>query len=122
MAHRVAGVLAHIEHQAVAALGHPLQVGYILGSGQHLGQDGAMLRADRGSIGDVLAGNDQHMRWCARVDVTKRISLRRRSQLLGWHLPRQDSTKKAVIHWLNPCLDPTAHSRLAPVPPDWLLA
>lgn len=71
VAHGVGGVVADVEHEAIAALGQALVAGHLLGGREHLGQHFGVARVDGVGRLDMAAGHHQDVHGHGRVDVAE---------------------------------------------------
>jgi hypothetical protein len=102
VADRVAGVLAHVEHQPVAALEDALGLGHRTGHREQLGQDLAVILAEVGRGADVVPRDHKDVRRRDRLNVTKGVREGRAGHLGGGHLSGNDAAEQALRHRRNP--------------------
>ena len=94
----VEGVLAHVHHQAVAPFPDALPAGHLLGGGEHLGQETAMLGAHFGGVGEVVAGDDEHVDGSGRIDVAKGVGVLGGQNFVGGGVAGHHLAEQAVRH------------------------
>lgn len=97
----VAGVLADVEHQAVAGGVDSLSPGDFVGRIEHVSQHRAVAGAQFGGIGDVASGNDQDMGRSDRGQVPEGDDVLSVDQLVGGDAPVGDAAENAVGHRRN---------------------
>jgi hypothetical protein len=71
MGYGVRGVLPHVEHKPVAALGHPFGFGHPAGGHEHSRERFGVTGLEDAGVVDVPTGHDEHMHRGLGVEVTK---------------------------------------------------
>lgn len=98
VADRVEGVGADVEDQPVPAAGDSLAPGHILGGGEHLAQELAVLGTQRASIADVFPRHHQNVHRRYGSDVPEGIDVGGRRHLDRGQLTAHDAAEQAVSH------------------------
>jgi hypothetical protein len=94
--HGVGGVVADVEDEPVAGLRDSFASGDLLGRGQHLGQEGAVLGGHLGGIGDMRPGYDQDVDRRRGRDIPEGVGQLARGDLIGWNVTCDDGAEQAV--------------------------
>ncbi len=102
----VQGVLTHVHDQAVAPFVDPFPVGHLPSGGEHLGQEVAVLGPHLAGVGDVGAGDYEHVDGSGRIDVTKGVGALGGEHLVGLGLTRDHLAEQAVRHGLDASVGP----------------
>ena len=98
MGHAVAGVVTHVEDQAVTPLGQSFGGRDLVGQGEHVAQNLLVFGPKRGSIVDMAPGDDEDVGGSDRVQVPERDGLVGRSHLFRGDIAVDDAAKDAVGH------------------------
>jgi hypothetical protein len=95
---RLPGLEAGVEDNAVPTAANPLGLGNLVRLGHDLGQQPVLGARERGKIGIVIFGDDQHMGGGLRVDIAERDGPGGLGDSRRWDFPRNDLAEKAVCH------------------------
>lgn len=98
MAHAVAGIVAHVEHQAIAPVRQALGRGHFVGQDEHVAQDLLVFGPQRGSIVDMTPGDYENVGGRDRVQIPEGGGMIRSRDLVGGDIAGGDTTEDAVGH------------------------
>src|SRR5712691_2173750 len=96
--HRVAGVVAHVEHQPVARLGDAFLGRDPLSRRDHLREEVTVLGPKGGGRLDVVARHYEHVDGRGGLDVAERVGARAGSHLVGRDVAGHDPAEQTVAH------------------------
>ena len=95
--HGIRGVLPHVEHEPIAALGHTLRLGHLAGRHEHPGQRFGVVGLEDTGVVDVAAGHHEHVHGRLGVEVAKGHGVLGAVHDLGGDLARDDAAEETVL-------------------------